>query len=243
MPGSAPTFRPLYSQIKSLIMEGLAGGAWAPGAPIPSEAELARRYKVSQGTVRKAVEELAQEHHLVRRQGRGTFVATHAEERTQFRFLRLCRDDDQPETYPETRLLEWRRARAAGEAARLLNLKPGEGLVVVRRLLVFDGEPAVVDEISLPASIFRRLDAELLNRYRGSLYKLFETEFGTRMIRAEERIRAAAADGATASALGMRRGDPVLRVDRVAFTYADRPVEFRRGMYRTDRRHYRNQLV
>ena len=65
-PGAAsPTFSPLYQQIKSLIMQSLQSGEWKPGELIPSEVELAFRYKVSQGTVRKAIDELSAENLVV----------------------------------------------------------------------------------------------------------------------------------------------------------------------------------
>ena len=85
----APAFSPLYQQIKALIMRGLQGGEWKPGEAIPSELDMAARFRVSQVTVRKAIDELAAEKLLVRRQGKGTFVSTHAEEQVQYRFLRL----------------------------------------------------------------------------------------------------------------------------------------------------------
>src|SRR5690606_16672125 len=90
---SGPTFAPLYRQIRELLVRGLQSGEWRPGEAIPSEVELAARYRVSQGTVRKAIDELAAANLVVRRQGRGTFVASHREVRTQFRFLRLRPDD------------------------------------------------------------------------------------------------------------------------------------------------------
>src|SRR5919112_1620192 len=92
-PGIAsPSFRPLYQQIKALITQSLQSGEWKPGELMPSEVELAARFKVSQGTVRKAIDELSAENLVVRRQGKGTFVATHHEARAQFRFLRLMPD-------------------------------------------------------------------------------------------------------------------------------------------------------
>ena len=85
-----PSFAPLYLQIKALLSKSLEAGEWKPGEAIPSEIELARRYNVSQGTVRKAIDALATDNLVVRRQGKGTFVATHTEERTSlFRFLRI----------------------------------------------------------------------------------------------------------------------------------------------------------
>ena len=88
-----PAFSPLYLQIKGLILQGLQSGEWKPGELIPSEMELAARFRVSQGTVRKAIDELAGENLLMRRQGKGTFVSTHAERQVQYRFLRLRPDE------------------------------------------------------------------------------------------------------------------------------------------------------
>jgi GntR family transcriptional regulator len=241
MNDSAPTFSPLYRQIKGLIMQSLQSGAWRPGEAIPSEMELAASYKVSQGTVRKAVDELAAEKYLLRRQGKGTFVATHDEARAQFRFLRLMPEKGE-QVWPDSRLLDCKRARASGEIARLLELKAGDGLVVIRRVLNFADEPTVYEQIYLPGTLFRNLDAAIFNRYKGSMYKLFETEFGTRMIRAEEKIRAVAADAAAAELLRVAPDTPLLCVERVAFSYGEKPVEFRRGYYRTDQHYYRNEL-
>jgi DNA-binding GntR family transcriptional regulator len=137
---ATPSFSPLYQQIKSLILQSLHAGEWKPGEPIPSEIELAARFRVSQGTVRKAIDELAAENLVVRRQGKGTFVATHAEQHVQYRFLKLVPDAEQ---------------------AQLLDV---------------------------PLQM------------------------------------------------------PLLSVERVAHTYHDMPMELRRGLYRTDTHHYRNQL-
>src|SRR3978361_1414726 len=90
--GSSPTFSPLYQQIKALLTQSLQSGEWKPGELIPSEGELAGRFKVSQGTVRKAIDELAAENLVMRRQGKGTFVSTHAERHVRYRFLRLVPD-------------------------------------------------------------------------------------------------------------------------------------------------------
>lgn len=237
----APTFSPLYLQIKGLIMQSLESAEWRPGEAIPSEIELAARYKVSQGTVRKAIDELAAEKHLLRRQGKGTFVATHDEARAQFRFLRLMPDEGEQE-WPVSRLLDCKRARASAEIARLLELKAGDGVVVIRRVLSFADEPTVFEQIFLPGALFRNLSAAIFNEYKGSMYKLFETEFGTRMIRAEEKIRAVAADATAAELLRVAADAPLLCVERVAFSYGEKPVEFRRGYYRTDKYYYRNEL-
>src|SRR5689334_23603218 len=116
---ATPVFSPLYQQIKALMTRELQAGVWRPGEAIPSELELAGRFKVSQGTVRKAIDELATENLLVRRQGKGTFVATHAEEQIQYRFLRLAPDEGPPSGM-ERHFLDCRRMRAPAEVARAL---------------------------------------------------------------------------------------------------------------------------
>jgi GntR family transcriptional regulator len=234
-------FSPLYRQIKDLLLKSLDAGEWKPGELIPSEVELATRFQVSQGTVRKAVDELAAENLLVRRQGKGTFVATHHEPRAQFRFLRVVPDAGEPAS-PQSRFLECRRLRAPADIARQLDLRTGDAVVYLRRLLSFGGDPIVLDEIWLPGALFKGLSAERLAEYKGPLYGLFETEFGTRMIRAEEELRAVGADRHAAQLLGVAEDAPLLLVERVSYSYGDRPVEVRRGLYVTEHYHYRNTL-
>jgi GntR family transcriptional regulator len=238
--GSA-AFSPLYRQIKDLLVQALDRGDWKPGEAIPSETELALRFQVSQGTVRKAVDELAAENLLLRRQGKGTFVSTHHEARVRFRFLRLApnQGDVQP---AESQMLDCKRVRASAEIARALELKAGDTVVAIRRLLSFASVPTVVDDIYLPGALFKGLTAELLNGYSGPLYGFLETEFGISMVRAEEKVRAVNADAGVSALLGIEKDTPILKVDRISFTYADRPVELRMGHYVTDRYHYRNSL-
>ena len=242
---AAPSFSPLYQQIKALIIRGLQGGEWRPGEAIPSENELALRFRVSQGTVRKAIDELAAENRLVRRQGKGTFVATHAEQHTQYRFLRLvpdALDEGGSVGQMSRRVLDCKRVRAPADVARLLELRSGDSVVQIRRTLAAQGRPVVLDEIWLPAALFKGLTLERLTRYRGPMYALFETEFGVHMIRAAEKIRAVAADAAAAQWLEVPAGAPLLSVERLSYSYDDRPVELRRGLYCTEAHYYRNEL-
>jgi GntR family transcriptional regulator len=236
-----PAFSPLYQQIKALMMSSLQRAEWGPGEAIPSEIELAARFKVSQGTVRKAIDELAAENLLVRRQGKGTFVATHAEERVQFRFLRLMPDDGEPAQMTR-QLIDCTRQRAPAAIARALHLRAGDPVIRVRRVLASKGTPIVLDDIWLPAHLFKGLTAQRLAGHRGPMYGLFEAEFGVRMIRAEERIRAVAAASGAAALLAVAPGAPLLSVERLSLTYGDKPVELRRGLYTTTSHYYRNEL-
>jgi GntR family transcriptional regulator len=239
--GTSPTFSPLYQQIKALITQSLQSGEWKPGELIPSEVELAGRYKVSQGTVRKAIDELAAEHLVVRRQGKGTFVASHNEARAHYRFLKLMPDEGLPDQ-PDHHYIEVKRLRAAAEVARLLDMKSGDAVVYIKRLLSFAGAPTILEELWLPGQLFKGLTAERLAEYKGPMYGLFESEFGTRMIRATEKLRAVAADAGVAEYLKVPEGTPLLCADRVSFTYGDKAVELRRGLYLTSAFHYQNEL-
>ncbi|MBU3737595.1 MAG: GntR family transcriptional regulator [Rhodoferax sp.] len=242
--GAAPAFSPLYQQIKGLILNSLRLGEWKPGEPIPSEFDLAARFRVSQGTVRKAVDELAADNLLVRRQGKGTFVATHAAQHIRYRFLKLVPDATvRDREAPATRtIVECRRLRANADVARALNLRSGDPVLQVRRVLAFAERPTILEDIWLPGSSFKGLTAERLREHDGPMYALFETEFGVRMVRAEEKIRAVAADAQQAELLRVSPGVPLLSVERIAFTYHDVPMELRRGLYLTDSHHYRNEL-
>jgi GntR family transcriptional regulator len=231
---ASPTFSPLYRQIKDLLLEGLRGGEWRPG-------EAAARYRVSQGTVRKAIDELAAENLLVRRQGKGTFVATHGEPQVRFRFLRLTPDSGEA-VAAQRELLDFRRARASAELARLLELKPGEQVIMLKRRIAFDGSPVLLEEVWLPGNRFKGVTAAAITEHQGALYNLFETEYGTRMVRAEERLKAVSADAGAAALLGVEPGHALLQVERLSFTYGDTPVEWRKGVYNTDRHYYRSEL-
>lgn len=241
MAHDSPTFSPLYRQIKSLILQALEAGEWRPGEAIPSEIELAARFSVSQGTVRKAIDEMAAENLLIRRQGKGTFVASHDDPRAFFRFLRLAPLSGELEEHRSTPLECWR-AKAGPEAGRVLGLKLGDPIIIVRRLLEFSRKPVVVDEIYLPGETFSGLTLDVLKDWQTSLYSLFETRFGVRMVRAEERIRAVAADRASADLLKVPEGSPLLSVERVSYSYGDKPMEWRRGLYSTADHYYQNEL-
>jgi len=239
----SPTFSPLYRQIKGLILQALESGEWRPGQAIPSEQELAIRFNVSQGTVRKAIDEMAADNILVRRQGRGTYVASHTDPRQMFRFLRLVPEDGGVLAHPKSVPVDCWRTKAGQEAARTLGIDPDAQVIIVRRVLQFGRKPIVADEIFLPEELYQGLNMEMLQVWSSSLYSLFETRFGLRMIRAQERIRAVAADQAAAELLQVNEGTPLLSVERVTYTYGDKPVEWRRGVYSTSEHLYLNDLT
>lgn len=237
----SPAFQPLYRQIKELITQSLVSGEWRPGDPIPSELDLAGRYNVSQGTVRKAVSELAEEKLLVRQQGKGTFVASHAEERSQFPFLRMNPDAGERRELSAT-LLELKRVRADTWSTRMLQLAPGSAVYILRRILRLGDKPVCYEEIRLPAARYKGLTPDVVGQHECMLYSMYEGRFGLRVLRAEERVKAVAAPEEAAAALGAPKAVPMLLIERVAFTYGNEACELRRSYNDTRQHHYWNQI-
>ena len=238
---NSPSYRPLYDQIKVLLTQSLIGGEWHPGDMIPSEIELAARFKVSQGTVRKAIDSLAGENILIRRQGKGTFVATHNEEGIKLRFLRLTAASGQKEAL-QNELISCTKSKADNRIAKILEIKAGAALIEIRRLLTFSGRPLIYDHIIVAAAPFKGLNNTRIEENQGSLYSMYETEYGIRMIRAEERLTAVAATKDVAEALSLKLGSPLLSIERVSYTYGDKPMEWRLGLCLTDDHHYMSEL-
>jgi GntR family transcriptional regulator len=239
---SSPAFQPLYQQIKSLITQSLMAGEWGPGESIPSEIELANRFNVSQGTVRKAINELADQNLLIRQQGKGTFVASHAEERRKYYFTRITPDSGE-DVYPTPELLECRRAKADILTARLLDLAAGASIFIVRRRFRIAGELVEFEEVRVPAALFRGLSHALIQHHECKLYSMYESQFGVRIIEVRERIKAVAASVEEGQLLEVAAGAPLLRVDRVAFTFDQKPVETRAILYNTANHHYQNRIT
>ncbi len=238
---SSPSYRPLYDQIKVLLTQSLIGGEWRPGEMIPSEIDLAGRFKVSQGTVRKAIDSLAGENILIRRQGRGTFVATHNEEGIKLRFLRLTAANGHKEVLL-SKLISCTKTKADAKMATMLAIKAGAALIEIKRLLTFSGRPLIYDHIAVPAAPFKGLNAICVEENKGSMYSMYETEYGVRMIRAEERLTAVAANVEVAESLNLKIGAPLLSIERVSYTYGDKPMEWRLGLCLTDDHHYMSEL-
>lgn len=217
---------PLYRAVKRALMQAIEDGRLAPGAALPNESILAGSFGVSIGTLRQAVGELAAEHIVVRRQGRGTFVARHSAERFLFQFFHVERVDGRREA-PAVELLGFERGRLDDEAAEALGRRPGDAAWLFENRLLLQGRAVVHDRIVLPVALFRGLSEKRMRERPGTLYRLYQDDFAITVVRALERARAVAADRATARVLGVPSGAPVLQLRRTALSFGDRPVEYR----------------
>lgn len=220
------------------LREALARGEWKPGETIPAERHLAQRFGVSIGTLRKAIDELAAGHILIRQQGRGTFVATHNRDRFLFHFFHVVPEQG-PKVYPDVRLVAFARGRADREEARALALAAGEPVIRVRNLLELEGVPLIVDDLTLAVARFPGLTERRFAGRPSTIYHLYQEAFGVSVLRIRERLRAILAAPDEARLLGVAPGTPLLSIRRVALSYSDEPVELRRSQVNTAHHEYR----
>ena len=232
--------RPLYVQVRELMIGRMIQGVWKPGAVLPSEVQLAEEFGVSQGTVRKALDALAAENLVIRRQGRGTFVAEHDDERALFHFFHLVGEDGSRQL-PGGSQLSCRAGKSTRLEAERLDIGRGARVIRVRRTRDLAGASAIYESISVPAELFPDLggDGVLPN----TLYELYESRYGVTIVRAEERLRAVEAPAEAAALLGLMPGAPLLEIDRVAFALNGRPAEWRVSLCDTRHHHYLAELV
>lgn len=231
-------FRPLYRQVYDTLLRRLAEAVWQPGQMLPSEGQLAVELGVSQGTVRKALDALTADSLLVRRQGRGTFVAEHDDKQSLFRFFKL-RPDDGTSGIPQSRVLTIAEGVAYEDERRHLSLAADAAVTRIERLRWVAGELCLVERIVVPADLFPGL-AEL--NLPNTLYSLYAIRFGITIATANERLRAVALAPRDASLLEAPIGTPSLAIDRLAIDLEDRPVEWRVSVCLTERLHYLSDL-
>lgn len=227
-------FRPLYRQVKDAFVKRMVDGIWSPGGLLPSESQLALELGVSQGTVRKALDEMEAENLIVRQQGKGTFVAQHDEERILFQFFKLVMDDGIPR-FPESTVLEAGVFPANAEETTELELPPGASVARVRRVRFIGAVPMIVETLALPDRMFPGITAEPVPN---SLYAYYADRFGVTIAHARERLKAVALRAEDAAALNRPAGHPAIMVKRLAQSLDARAVEWRISYYLTDDAHY-----
>ena len=231
----------LYIQVKKRITGSLISAEWAPGESIPSEIELAKKYNVSQGTVRKAIDDLVSDKILIRRQGKGTFVSSHNEENIQLRFLRLTEKSGKKENL-ESKLISFEKEKAGNQIAKSLGINPSSTLISIKRLLTFNGRPLILDLIKIPTAYFRGLTPEKIIEKSGSMYRMYEVDFGIQMLHADEKILAVRSSKESSTLLHVSEGSPLLSVERLSYTYDKKPIEWRLGLCLTLDHYYKTEL-
>jgi GntR family transcriptional regulator len=241
-PQRPPHARPLYSQIRELLIGRMMNGDWRPGHMLPSEFKIAEEYGVSQGTVRKAIEDMEAERLVVRRQGKGTFVVARSLPATHFNFFRIMPDGGEKPVPLSNRILLVARDAATPAETKTLNLKRGAEVFRLHRVRIFKNTPIMIEQIVLPEPSFPNFEDVYRNDPQPHIYVIFERKFGIVVTTAQEQLRAIGASAEDAAVLDVPPGTPLLRVDRVGFGIGNQPVEMRALICNTADFHYRAEI-
>jgi GntR family transcriptional regulator len=231
---------PLYRRIETDVRERIRSGELAPGAQVETEVELMDRYGVSRATVRQALRELVAEGLLEIRRGLGTYVTRRRFEHTIGGFYSFSREIERHGLEPRTRVLGLGVEPADDVVSAVLGIQPAMPVVALRRLRLAGDDPLVVETSYLPAARFPGLEAVDFGRVR--LYDTLTETYGCRPTRARETFEPVLVTADEADLLGQRRGEPALRVERIAFDQDDAPIEFCRSTVRGDRYRYSVEL-
>jgi GntR family transcriptional regulator len=222
--------RPLYKQLMQRLRKDITAGVYPAGERIPGEQALCGVYGVSRVTVRKALEEIVREGLLLRRQGKGTFVAQEKIKRDLSHVTSFSDACAQIGQTAETRLIERKREAATEEDRVRLDIGKGGEVLSICRLRLSDGEPVMLE--------YNRFSAELAFLERepltGSLYALLISH-GLVPSRAVHDISLSHAADPVNRLLETRDGDALLLLDQVVYDQHDRPLHLSRQWIRGDR--------
>ena len=213
-----------YQKVDNIIRQRLINNIWKPGEALPSELQLAAELGVSQGTVRKALNDMVTEHLLSRRQGLGTFVSEHTERRALFLYFSIVGNDGS-RILPESNVLSCEERIPTTEEAEKLALAESEMIVQFRRIRYFNNVPTIVETISLPLEHFPGFGTDV--EPPNNLFRFYQSAYGITVTKAEEYLKAVSASAEEASILHIEEGAPVLEIDRIAQMLDGHPVEWR----------------
>ncbi len=232
---------PLYKRIKLEVTRALSSSEIKANEPLPTEKQLATRYHASVGTIRRAMDDLVAEHIVVRQQGRGTFLAPFNAERLLNRFWPVFRKDGRREI-PIVQTLLFANERADREIAEALAIRKGAAIYHIINLLLIGGNPVLLDDVRIAQALFPSLTEQNFVSRETTMYGLYQNSYGVSVIRTVDRLTGSAADPETARRLAVPISTPLLAFTRIAYTFDDKPVEFRRTLIDTSAYEYRNAI-
>jgi GntR family transcriptional regulator len=230
----------LHSQLRAAIDERIDSGQWPPESQVPSERELCEQFRVSRITVRQALHQLVSEGRLIRIHGRGTYVASSPVKKQLFPLVGFSEDMTARGQRPGAKVLNFEAATASLAVAQSLHLSAGEGILVLKRLRLANSRPMALETVHVPEKLFPGLmDENLEDR---SLYQLLRQKYGVRPARALQQWQAVPCPAADAKILDVRRGSPVLQIQRTTFDPQGRPFEYLESFFRGDRYVFQAEL-
>ena len=224
-------YQPLYQQVYDEIVKRLSSGYWKAGDSLPSEFGLADELGVSQGTVRKALNQLVTENILRRRQGKGTYVAEHSNESSLYRFFRY-REPGGESVIPETQIISVSKRQAKEREQRKLSLSDNIDVVEMVRLRFIHNKPAIFEKVIQPLAVFPGIDqvAEIPN----SLYAYYQEQYGISIVEVRDELHAVKLDREVADKLNLEESSAALMTERSSINIDGRVVEWSQAYCSTD---------
>lgn len=232
--------KPLYHQLKEIIKLQVNDKVWKFDELIPSENELAALYSVSVGTVKKALSVLVEEGILYRRQGRGTYVARPDFKNSFIRFFRYGLKSGGENQLPTSKVINAAVIRPTKRVKEILRLTGQEKVIDIQRIRYLDKVPLMVEHIYLPQRVFPGFDH--IDISQQLLYPIYDKKYNTPIVWADEYLWPSIVDSEAAGHLEIQPGDPVICIERIAYTNGDRPVEYRASVGRGDRFRYHIEI-
>jgi GntR family transcriptional regulator len=230
------TILPIYYQIKQAIKNWIINKEFGPGDKIPSENELAEKFRVSRLTVRQALSHLTQEGLLVSRRGEGTFVTEHVNliEGCHFEFRGLIDDFFFAQIAEvKTRRVVIDRIPVPKSIREKLDLDHGtEEVTRIKRVRYLKDKLFTYSINYLPQEIGVKIKGKTL--YEKSLLQILEQDLRVQFTEAVQTIEASFADQEVAENLAVPSGSPVLFIERIMYAKKRRPVELFQSSYRGD---------
>lgn len=235
--------QPAYYRLQIELLEKIENGRWSPGETIPPERHLAETFGVSVGTVKKAVLNLVHEGYLYRIQGKGTFVAGTTLRRESLRYYRLLEKFGDKEARLKVKLLGLKKIKGKTPLNQYLKIRINQGLYQIRRVFLLARKPLVYTESYLPQSRFKNLNTHPTRIFeKNTLYQALEKHYGVPTIYNQELFSIVTADKRVSRVLQIDHRQAILSVEMIAFTYKDRPYEYRKAYILTDDRKVHREI-
>ena len=222
----------LYSRVETVLASEIADGVLKVGAQLPTEDSLIERFEVSRITVRRAIQNLVSRGLVEIRRGKGTFVAAPRITQELTELSGFVEDMHAVSRKPTTRVLGREIGTADTTVASHLALTKGQRVVRIRRVRLADGVPISFDETYLPLEIGKKIITN--NLKVEPIFSLLERKYDVPLIEAEYKLEAVAATAEVATALRVKPGSPIFRIERTSYSTGNRPVDYERLYYRGD---------
>ena len=230
----------LYLQVKDILVKRIQEKVWAPNTLIPTEQELMEEFNVSRKTLRQAISMLVQDGLLEKKQGKGTIVKPQPLVGGSLGKLKgFAEEVTEKGLTPNSTLLRAEFRKDLYYEKTMLEVSDEEEILVVERIRFADKTPIAIERSCWPLYIGKILINQDLDSAK--FYEVLEKN-DILLKRAKEKISAMNATIYEADLLGIRGGEALLEMTRLSFGFDDRPIEFTKTKFRSDKYHYDIEL-